>query len=307
MTKWMQVTIDADVEAVEPVSDLLSQHVYGGISIEQNATGIIDGNVESPRFASSARITGYLPIDDQLSNKRANIEVAVSLLSQLRPIGAVQWLEVDEEDWANAWKQHYHTLRVGQHIVIKPSWEAWEPEPEDILVELDPGMAFGTGLHPTTQLCLGAVERYTKPGMRVLDLGTGSGILSIAAIRLGADSVLAIDNDSVAVKAAAENIARNGLSDRIQTQHGSLDPNETPNQLHEPLERFDLITANIVAGVLTMLAQPLSNHLKDDGILLASGIINERLEMVTQAFQKAGLRITATDQMGDWFALVCMR
>jgi ribosomal protein L11 methyltransferase len=212
-------------------------------------------------------------------------------------VGQVTQRELQEEDWANAWKEHYHTRQVGRRLVIKPSWLSYVPAEGEVVVELDPGMAFGTGLHPTTDSCLQLLEDLVRGGERVLDLGTGSGILSLAAAGLGCGSILALDVEPIAVSTAASNTA--SLGDRIQVREGSL-------PLPQP-EQFELLLANIIARVLVDLARELASCLTPGGRLLASGIIAEKEPDVLAAFSAAGLRVERRVQAGDWVTLVLGR
>ncbi|MFV9505078.1 MAG: 50S ribosomal protein L11 methyltransferase [Oscillochloridaceae bacterium umkhey_bin13] len=320
---WLELSVSVDNEAVEAVSELLARYGYnGGVVVEPAWT---PGD-EGPEFrydpARPAVLRTYLPLDAQSEELRQRIEQALWHLGQVRPVGPLQVRSLEEEDWANAWKQHYQVLRVGQRTVVVPSWLSHEPAPDDVVLQLDPGMAFGTGLHPTTQLCLRLLEQYARPGLRTLDLGTGSGILAIAAAKHGASPVLALDNDPVAVAVAAENVARNGVATLIQVAEGSLgagssmghwlsgnfgpaDPAEvgsTPTAGSGP--QFDLIAANLIARVLVILAADLAAALGPDGILISSGIIDSREHEVVAAFEAAGLRQRERHVEGEWVALV---
>jgi len=218
---------------------------------------------------------------------------------ELRPIGEVQTRVVHEEDWAEAWKQHFPVLRVGRRLVVRPTWREHVPLPGDVVVSLDPGMAFGTGLHPTTRLCLAGVEHWADGGRLdnacVLDVGCGSGILAIAAALLGAQSVVGIDTDPLAVEATRSNAALNGLAARIEARRGSL-PMPSP-------EQFDLVLANLVASVLVDLAAELAEDLRPGGRLLASGIFADREAEVLKAFGAAGLLVVDRLRETDWVAL----
>ncbi|HEX6506658.1 MAG TPA: 50S ribosomal protein L11 methyltransferase, partial [Chloroflexota bacterium] len=211
----------------------------------------------------------------------------------LAPVGSLQRHYIDEEDWANAWKEHFQPLKVGR-IVIKPTWREWQAQPDELVVELDPGMAFGTGLHPTTRLMLSALQTRVRPDMRVLDLGTGSGILAIPSAMLGAD-VTALDTSEVAVEVARENVAANSMSGRIRVDRGSIDALAG--------EQYDLVLANIIASVLSDLAPRLASALRPGGELLASGIIEERADVVRDAFTEAGLVLTHQESDGDWWLI----
>jgi ribosomal protein L11 methyltransferase len=202
---------------------------------------------------------------------------------------------MDEEDWSEAWKKHFVVHRPARHVVIKPSWLEYPPQPGEVVVELDPGAAFGTGLHPTTMLCLEALEDIVRPGMRVYDVGTGSGILAIAAARLGAARVVAVDTDPVAVRVARENVERNGLGGRVEVAEGSATP--------EVSGGFDLVLANIVANTIVQLAPSLRAALRPGGALVVSGIIRGRTPEVRAALRAAGLRNIVSRRSGDWLAL----
>ena len=193
-------------------------------------------------------------------------------------------------------------MRGGRKLLVKPAWLEAEISPDDVVIELDPGMAFGTGTHPSTQLCLMALEDLIRPDQRVLDLGCGSGILAIAAARLGATNILALDTDPIAVRVAHENVAANSVRDRVHVEQGSLE-----SQLHAP-RRFDLIMVNILANVIIeMCGQGLGHVVRPGGHLVAAGIINEQADEVASALEEAGLQVEARRQSADWVALVTRR
>ena len=200
---------------------------------------------------------------------------------------------VREEDWAESWKRFYKPFRLGSRLVVKPSWESWEASPDDLVIELDPGMAFGTGTHESTALCMELMEAH-RPQGDVLDVGTGSGILAIAAARLGAARVLAIDIDPVAVQVAGDNVRINGLADRVSVRRGDL--------LAGIGERFDFACANILAGVIIQLAEPLKRHLRPGAVFLSSGIIRDREDEVAAALAQAGYRVIDVARRGEWVA-----
>jgi ribosomal protein L11 methyltransferase len=222
-------------------------------------------------------------------------------MSQLYPIPAPSFRAVQEEDWANAWKEHYKPLRIGRHLVVCPAWETVDRRPGDILLRMDPGMAFGTGLHPTTRMCLEVLETRTLSGMDVLDMGTGSGILAIAAARLGARSVLALDTDQVAVESAGENCALNDVAESVVVRRGSLAD-------LEPFHQWDLILANILAPVLIeMLRDGVAAHLRPGGAMVLSGIIEDQTSEVEAALESQGLVLLERLQINDWVALLADR
>ncbi|WP_322821552.1 50S ribosomal protein L11 methyltransferase [Chloroflexus sp.] len=323
-TSWLEIAVEVDPEAVETVSEILARYGYnGGVVIEQSW---IAGD-EGPEFQYDPNrpvwLRTYLPLDAQVEETRQQIEHALWHVHQIRPLGPIQTRTLAEEDWANAWKQFYPVLRIGERTVIVPSWLEYQPQPNDVVLLLDPGMAFGTGLHPTTRLCLHLLERLVQPEQQVLDLGTGSGILAIAAAKLGAGQVLALDNDPIAVRVAHENVERNQVQDLVKVAEGSLGAGqamghwlsgdfgpETPDPtLHAttPQATFDLIAANLIAKVLVLLAPDLATALKPGGLLISSGIIDVKEAEVVAAFAAVGLQPIERHVEGEWVALVHRR
>jgi ribosomal protein L11 methyltransferase len=293
--KWVELSVEVHPEAVDAVAEVFHAHGTGGVSIDQPIQVDREGE-QLPTFVGHPVIKAYLPAGSDLATKEREIEEALWHLQafDLSPLGALQRRELDEEDWANGWKEHFHPLRVGR-IVIKPTWREWEPKPDELVVQLDPGMAFGTGLHPTTQLMLAGLQGRVRPGMHVLDLGTGSGILAIPAAMLGA-KVTGLDTSEVAVEVARENVTANGVTDRVTVERGSIDA--------VARRRFDLIFANIIASVLVELAPRLAAALEPGAELLGSGIIDERADLVRDAFVDVGLEITDQQHEGDWWLIV---
>ena len=296
--RWLELTVTAHREAVEALSELLSSYAPGGVAIEEPIALLDDGQEYRVRPDEPVQVRAYLPVDGSQEDARQRIEEGLWHLGQIGPnfVGQLTTRFVAEEDWANAWKEYFHVLHVGRRVVIKPSWREYTPQPGEVALELDPGMAFGTGLHPTTHMCLELLEQHVQPGMRVLDVGTGSGILALAAAKLGAASVLALDVSSVAVEAAQANAQANGLAGRITVRLGSLE--ETPETT------YDLVVANIIARVIAELAPALVASLAPGGLLIASGIIDERLALAEDALRAAGLAAVERAQEGDWFSLV---
>jgi ribosomal protein L11 methyltransferase len=296
--RWLELTVTAHREAVEALSELLSTHAPGGVAIEEPIALLDDGQEYRIRPDEPVQVRAYLPADGSEEDARQRIEEGLWHLGQIGPNFVEQMTTrfVAEEDWANAWKEYFHVLHVGRRVVIKPSWRDYTPQPGEVVLELDPGMAFGTGLHPTTHMCLELLEQHIQPGMRVLDVGTGSGILALAAAKLGAASVLALDVSSVAVEAAQANAQANVLAGRITVRPGSLE--ETPETT------YDLVVANIIARVIADLAPALVASLAPGGLLIASGIIDERLALAEDALRAAGLATIERVQEGDWFSLV---
>ena len=218
-------------------------------------------------------------------------------LAQLRAMTEPRTRELAEEDWAEAWKKYYTILHVGKALVIKPSWLEYAPQANEIIVELDPGMAFGTGLHPTTRMCMAALEKYQTGSPHVIDVGTGSGILSITATKLGAREILALDTDIVAVETAKRNIAFNRAENIVRVEQGSIDSEKHCNQ-------FDLACINILAEVICDLAPALASALHSDGIVIASGILDFKSDDVVAALDAVGIDVIEKTQEDDWVALV---
>lgn len=293
MLRWLELSCRVDREAAEAVGVLFARHGRGVVLEDVDS---LDGEIVAPPD-SLVTLRTYLSLDETAADKRHEIQRGLWVLTMIRHVGEMEERELSEQDWADAWKTHFHVHRVGRRLVIKPSWRDYEPEPDDVVIELDPGMAFGTGLHPTTQLCLAALEDYLLPGQRVLDLGTGSGILALAAAKLGAAAVTALDIDPVAVDAARANIAANHLTGGIALAQGTL-----PRP--EPGPTYGLIVANIIARVIRELAPHLAAALSPSGTLIASGILAERQAEVSSALNEVGLRVFECRQSGDWVALV---
>ncbi len=328
--EWLELSVAVDYEATDSVAELLARYGYGGGVVMEPAW---TPGEEGPEFTidptQSVILRTYLPLDAQVAEIRQQIEQALWHLGQIRPIGPLETRALDNEDWEHAWKQHYQVQRIGARTVIVPSWLEYMPQPDDIILQLDPGMAFGTGLHPTTQLCVRQLEHLARPGQSVLDLGTGSGILAIAAAKLGAAPILALDNDPIAVQVARDNVARNGVAHAVQVALGSLgvgqqmghwlggtwqpqpgDQTNMPDRytpLPPPSTPFDLICANLVAKVLIILAHDLTTALAPGGILLSSGIILARETDVARALAEVGLTQQERHQEGEWVALIHTR
>ena len=283
---WHELTISVPFEYVEPVSYLFERYGYG-LSVET-------------RPGECAVLRSYLP---SLSRQRlAHIEVGIKLAASVADLGELNIRPLDDgEDWRNSWKRHFTLLRVGQRLVIKPSWIDYAAQDGDVVVELDPGLAFGTGYHPTTYSCLEALEELVKPGSAVLDVGTGSGILTIAAARLGAARVTAVDIDGHAVRAARKNFRRAGILERVNTDSGSIPGAATRGRI------YDLAVANISARGISLVAPAIPELLAADGVFIASGIIVEQYDTAAAALAGAGLAIAEIRQKEDWLTIVSRR
>jgi ribosomal protein L11 methyltransferase len=303
---WLELSVEADLEAVEVVSEILSRVATGGTSVESPFDLVDEGLGARIDPSRPAVVRGYVPARDASAARAAAAEVADALghlqAFGLRPIGELRTRTVHDADWADAWKAHFPVLRVARRIVIRPTWRRHRRAPDDVVLALDPGMAFGTGLHPTTRLCLAMLEdlddRGALEGARVLDVGCGSGILAIAAIRLGAASALGVDTDPIAIEATAANARRNSVTRRVRARTGTLPTAEPP---------ADVVLANLVAGLLIALAPELRDEVRPGGTLLASGIIVDREDDVRGAFGAAGFETIRRTTEGDWLALEANR
>lgn len=281
--RWLELTVAVNSSDVDMVAEVLGRFGYGGVAIEEKG--------------SQATIRVFLPIDNSLAERRLELEEGLTHLVLNNPV-KLNERETVEQDWETSWKKHYKTLPIGERLIIKPSWEDYTATPAQVVIEIDPGMAFGTGQHATTRGCLVALERHLRPGMRVLDLGTGSGILAIAVSKLAASQVLAMDISPAAVAVAKSNAQANGVSDLMAVELGTLPKDKAWRR------NFDLVVANITAQVISELAEPLVCSLKPQGILIAGGIIEERLEEVSMRLQEAGARIIDVLSEDEWRTIV---
>jgi ribosomal protein L11 methyltransferase len=303
---WLELAVDADLEAIEAVSEIIGRVASGGTSVEP-AFELVDEGLDARIDPSRpATVRGYVPAGDESAAEAAAARIADALghlgAFGLRPIGELRTRIVRETDWADAWKAYFPVMRIGRRIVIRPTWRHHRRATRDVVLALDPGMAFGTGLHPTTRLCLAALEPLADDGRlagaRVLDVGCGSGILAIAALKLGAASALGVDTDPIAVEATLGNARRNGLTRRLGARVGSLPTGEPP---------ADVALANLIAGVLVPLAPALHDEVRPGGTILASGIFSDREGEVRDALAAAGLVISGRTSEGDWVALEARR
>ena len=295
--KWIELTVDVPPEYAEPMSEIFHRYGHGGVAIEQEA-GYNPDEGESPPVPDFVSVKTYLPVDNTTERRRNQIDIGVRLVAHLATISPLKEKYVEEEDWQHAWKEHFHPLRIGRHLVICPTWRTVETSESDILIHLDPGMAFGAGHHPTTRTCMEILERDAKPGDRILDVGCGSGILSVVAVKVGATSALGLEIDPVAARAGEENVRINGIEDKVQIVQGTL-----PSPLAEA-RSFDIVAANISAKVVTNLAQHLIDSVAIGGKLIAGGIIEAHVEDVTKALNAVGASIDETFIDGDWVTLL---
>ncbi|MCY4020670.1 MAG: 50S ribosomal protein L11 methyltransferase [Chloroflexi bacterium] len=302
MSNWIEVSLRVDGESAEALAEVLGRFAHQGLSLEQDGIAPDTWDEDEVPPAENLTLRAYFLDDDDFPDKKSELEAALGHMRLMYPMPKPNYSVVREEDWAEAWKAHYQPLRVGKRLLIRPLWTDVDLEQKDIEIALDPGMAFGTGTHPTTQLCLEALETMTEPAMDVLDLGSGSGILAIAAAKLGARKVLALDIDPIAVRATRENAARNGVAHQIVAEQGSLET------VLSSARRFDLLLVNILARIiLEMTGSRLSQILRPGGIAVFSGIIASQADEVEAGLRRAGLTPIARRNKGDWVLIETRR
>lgn len=300
--EWLEVAVHIPSEGIEIVSQILIDMGTGGVSIEDPA--LIDQYINAGVWdywefpdqvlnQTQPIVKAYFPLNEHTQQKLQILQEKLDHLDLNTPPQTF-YRSVQEEDWATAWRVHYKPLRVGRHWLIKPTWEDVTPGENEIVLELDPGMAFGSGTHPTTTMCLELMEDCIQPQQIVYDIGTGTGILAIGAAKLGAKEVLAVDLDEVAVKVAKENVAHNNVTPRVQVMQGDL--------LSSVTEGADLIIANIIADVIINLAAHAYGKLNTGGYLITSGIISQRADEVKQVLEKQGFITIDVRRQGEWVA-----
>ncbi len=305
--KWAEISIQTTHEATEAVANIFHDLGASGVVIEDpelvNAyrrAGAWDYcDIPEETDVETVTVKAYLPMNEELDDKLASFEQRVNELVNHnldKGKGAIACKEVQEEDWESSWKEYFHPTRISPQIIIKPSWEDYVAIPNDIVIELDPGMAFGTGTHHTTMMCAQCLEEVVREGSVVFDVGTGSGILAVAAAKLGAKSVKAVDLDPVAVRVAQENVTINQVEHLISVARGDL--------LTGVEGQADVIVANIIADIIIHLLKDIPAKLKKDGYFIASGIIVERLSDVTAAAIEQNFIVEKVVENGGWVAMV---
>lgn len=301
---WLEVSVITDGEGAEAIAEALKPFAHQeSVVLEQ--LGDMD-NLDPDALETAVTVKIYVSAEKDNPTYRQRIEEVVYQYGRLYPIPPPTFRKLEDQDWANAWKEHYHPFRIGNKIWIQPSWIDIEEEtedvegvrPDDVVLTLDPGMAFGTGLHPTTQMCMRALEGIVQPGMTVLDVGTGSGILAIAAAKLGASRLLAFDTDALAVKATAENSAKNSVAEKISLFQGTL--------AHVAEKNWDVVVVNILAPVIISLFENdgLMSYTGENGRLILSGIIEEQGVGVETAVAEAGGCVVKKLQIRDWVSYI---
>lgn len=310
--KWSELSILTTNEAIEPISNILHEAGASGVVIEdvedlfkERSTAFGEMYALDPMDfpEEGVKLKAYLSVNSFLGETIEQIKLAINNLSVYDidlGLNEIKLSEVDEEEWATAWKKYYKPVKISEKITITPTWEDYTPvDSDELIIELDPGMAFGTGTHPTTVLSIQALESYVQDNQTVLDVGTGSGVLSIAAALLGAKQVYAYDLDDVAVKSAKENIKLNKVDDRVVCTQNNL----LANVSHQP----EIIVANILAEIILRFEEDAYRLLKPGGIFITSGIIQPKKQEVKDGLIAAGFEIVEVNQMEDWISIVARK
>jgi ribosomal protein L11 methyltransferase len=295
---WLEIAVEVAGIDAEAVADTFRPHCPGGVAIElsfrsQDGSDIVDGD-------APALVKGYLPPGEDSARIRRSLRTALRFAPLESPPRWRRARRRREQDWRESWKRYFQPQRIGQRLLVKPTWATYEVTANDTVIEIDPGMAFGTGQHPTTAMCLRALERRLRPGGDVLDVGTGSGILAIAAVRLGARRALALDTDPHAVRAARENAAANEVETTVEVREGTLPDGATG-------ERFDLVTANISGLTIERLAPAFARALSSGGTLIVSGFLEDAVAKLRCVLTETGLRVDEVEAEGVWRAITATR
>ena len=289
---WIELSVDSPREFVEPLSSVFLKYGHGGVAVEDI---IIDE--EGNKSKKNVRIITYLPKDETLESRINQIDVAVKLMSGLGDVSHLVQMEVDGDYWVEAWKEHFTTLHIGSNLVVHPTWREYIPKLGETIIKLDPGMAFGTGHHPTTEMCMILLEKLVCQNTKVLDIGCGSAVLSITASKLGAETVLGLDIDSVAVRVGKENVVDNKVEDSVSIQHGTLPLSNSS------VVMYDVVVANISDTVILDLSSEIHKVIINGGHLIVSGLLLERYERVQSRLMSKGFEVNEMLVDGDWVAL----
>jgi ribosomal protein L11 methyltransferase len=297
--RWLEVSLTVDGELAEAVSEVLSRFAINGVVVESDVRYNEEEDEGTPY--GPVRVFGYLPFDDKLEDNQQRLRESLWYLGRIQPLPEPQFKPIQDEDWMTAWKQHYHPIPIGKRLLVLPAWIE-QTDHSRVAVKIDPSMAFGTGTHPTTQLCLEFVEIYTHPGIELIDVGCGSGILSIAALKLGAGRALAVDIDSQAERSTRENAAANAIEAGLETGVGSVSEVLAGNF---SMRQAPLVLANILAPVIIRLFDAgLADLVAPNGQIVLSGILAEQAPGVIDAAQAKGLHFVEQRQIADWVVIL---
>lgn len=294
---WLEINVVVDSETAEAVAEVLSRYAENGVVVEQGVDYNDTEDVGTP--FGPCRVTGYLPVDETTEEKRQRILEDLWYLGRISSVPEPEFKFIEDEDWMAAWKKFYRPILIGEKLLILPAWMP-SIEPERIAVKIDPSMAFGTGTHPTTQLCLAMVEKYIIPHEDIIDMGCGSGILSIGALLLGARHALGVDIDNESMQSSRENAENNGVADRLELFKGTV-----PEILNGTcsIKQAPLVTANILTPILVQLfSQGMAELITPGGVILLSGILEEQDQKIRNAAEAQGLEFLEKRQIADWVA-----
>lgn len=308
--KWCEISIQTSHEAVELIAEIFRDLGASGVVIEDPE--LVNDYITSGKWdytdipiAKETEVVvekAYLPVNGELEGRIQTLRQEIKALES-RGVNTAHAVlttaELQDEDWSDTWKQYFHTEKPGERVVIKPTWEEYEPKDDEVVIELDPGAAFGTGTHATTSMCIRQLEKLVKPGMTVFDVGTGSGILSIISAKLGATNIQAVDYDDSVLKIVEENLEQNNVQDIISVAQSDLMQN-----VHGKAE---LVIANIIADIIIRLFDQLDEHLEKGGTLLTSGIIEDRIEDVLAAAEKHGYGVVERLENKGWACITFKR
>ena len=295
---WLELSVVTPGEFTEPIVHLFSKHGEGRVAVEQQGGYNPDEGESGPAADALVTVRGYLPIDATTDGRRANIDVGLRLVAHFADVSSVAERVIDDNEWMD---QEFEPVRIGRRLIVSPPGRDTATGPDDIVVPLAPGMAFGTGHHPTTRMCLEWLEDVVRHDSQLLDVGTGSGILAIAALKSGAKRAVCLDIDQNAVDAAIDNLGKAGVAGAASVFAGGLPHPEAPAR------DWDIVTANISARVLSEIAADLIECLKDHGVLIASGLLAERRDEVIAAFAEAGGVVIEERESEDWLAFKVVR
>jgi len=306
---WNEISVSTTTLAVEIISNIFIESGSKGVMIEDPSDFHLQGQdplawdyMEKEVFDfghEDVRVIGYFSSEEDINEKISEIEKRLDYVKSLGlDTGTLEICkrEVKQENWENEWKKYFNVQKVSKSIVIKPSWEEYTPKEEEKIIDIDPGMAFGTGTHETTRMCINAIEKYMNKGDSLIDIGCGSGILSIAAAHLGAEKVIAVDLDKLAVKVSKENVDLNGFSNTIDVRYGDL------TDVID--EKADVIVANIIADIIAKLSENIADFIKDGGYFISSGIINDKKDFVISKLKENNFDIIEENNDGEWNCIV---
>ena len=296
---WTEISLTVDGELAEVVADVLSRYILTGVVIETTRIAYDPFTYNRPEGA--LRVYAYIPMDDEFEIVRQKIEEGLFYLGMIQPVPSPEYRIIEEENWMESWKQHFHPIQIGDRLLILPAWYE-HTDPSRLPIRINPGMAFGTGAHPTTQLCLELLETWTPQDQPIIDVGCGSGILSVAAILLGASYALGVDLDEQSMPSANENLALNSMEDQITLALGSI---ENIKAGEFAIRQAPLVVANILAPILVQLLDSgMADLIAPGGHLMLSGILEDHLSVLLPAVERTGLKIVERRQQNDWVAFI---